>query len=311
MPSLKVIRNRISSVKSTQKITKAMKMVAGARLARAQARIVALRPYAVKTAEVLQSVAASMSEGKDAATATDGSEAASKAAHPLLAKREEKKILILVMSSDRGLCGGFNTNINKAVERTWQAKKAEGITVEFATCGRKSREYIARRGGKVANDFGKIYDGLDMAKASVVSEWIVPRYLKGEYDAVYVIFNEFKSAITQLLRVDRLLPLPEPQDSANKGISADGTTPTEFLYEPDAGSLLERLVPMYIVVSVYRALLDSQASEFGARMSAMDAATRNAKDMIGRLTLVYNRARQAAITKELMEIIGGAEALKE
>jgi F-type H+-transporting ATPase subunit gamma len=306
MPSLKVIRNRITSVKSTQKITKAMKMVAGARLARAQSRIVALRPYALKTAEVLQSVASSMSEGADAA---EGSEAASKAAHPLLAKREEKKVLFLVMSSDRGLCGGFNTNINKAVEREWSAKKAAGVAVEFATCGRKSREYIQRRGGKVANDFAKIYDGLDIEKARVVAEWIVPRYLKGDYDAVYVIFNEFKSAITQLLRVDRLLPLPAPKVAAK--VAADGSVPTEFLYEPDASSLLERLVPMYIVVSVYRALLDSQASEFGARMSAMDAATRNAKEMIGRLTLVYNRARQAAITKELMEIIGGAEALKE
>ena len=306
MPSLKVIRNRISSVKSTQKITKAMKMVAGARLARAQSRIVALRPYALKTAQVLQSVAASMSEGAESA---EGSEAAVKAAHPLLQKRDEKKVLFLVMSSDRGLCGGFNTNINKAVEREWTAKKAAGVTVEFATCGRKSREYIQRRGGKVANDFAKIYDGLDMEKAKVVAEWIVPRFLKGEYDAVYVIFNEFKSAITQLLRVDRLLPLPEPK-AASKS-AGESTAPTEFIYEPDAGSLLERLVPMYIVVSVYRALLDSQASEFGARMSAMDAATRNAKEMIGRLTLVYNRARQAAITKELMEIIGGAEALKD
>jgi F-type H+-transporting ATPase subunit gamma len=308
MPSLKVIRTRISSVKSTQKITKAMKMVAGARLARAQARIVALRPYAVKTAEVLRSVAASMAEADDAGSTGGEYEAPTKAVHPLLAKRPEKKVLFLVMSSDRGLCGAFNTNINKAVEREWVRRKDQGVTVEFATCGRKSREYVQRRSGKVDNDFAKIYDGLDMEKAKVVAEWIVPRFLKAEFDAVYVVYNEFKSAISQEVRFERLLPLPDAPAPA-KADAAAGTT--EFLYEPDPQSLLERLVPMYIEITVYRALLESQASEFGARMSAMDAATRNAKDMIGRLTLIYNRARQAAITKELMEIIGGAEALKE
>lgn len=308
MPSLKVIRTRISSVKSTQKITKAMKMVAGARLARAQGRIVALRPYAVKTAEVLGSVAASMTEAEEEVGGGDY-ETPTKAPHPLLAKRPEKNVLFLVMSSDRGLCGAFNTNINKAVERQWVAKKELNVAVEFATCGRKSREYIQRRSGKVGNDFAKIYDGLDIQKARIVTEWIVPRFLKGDFDAVYVVYNEFKSAISQQVVFERLLPLPDAPVST--GAAAAGATCTEFIYEPDSQSLLERLVPMYIEITVYRALLESQASEFGARMSAMDAATRNAKDMIARLTLVYNRARQAAITKELMEIIGGAEALKE
>jgi len=301
MPSLKTIRKRISSVKSTQKITRAMKMVAGARLARAQQRIVAMRPYAVKTAEVLRSVAASMGAGPG----SEGAEAAVDAVHPLLVARPEKKVLFLVLSSDRGLCGAFNTNITKAVEREWRRLQGLGVEVEFATCGRKGREYLARRSATIDNDFARIYDGLDMDKAKVVAEWIIPRYLRGEFDAVYIVYNEFKSAITQKTVVERMLPLPEAPAQETSA------SPTEFIYEPDPQSLLERLVPMYIEITVYRALLESQASEFGARMSAMDAATRNAKDMIGRLTLLYNRARQAAITKELMEIIGGAEALKD
>jgi F-type H+-transporting ATPase subunit gamma len=299
MPSLKVIRKRISSVKSTQKITRAMKMVAGARLSRAQQRIVALRPYALKTGEILQSVAAEGGNG-------DGTEAL----HPLLARRPEKKVLLVVLSADRGLCGAFNTNINKAAEREWRARRdSDGTTVEFLTLGRKGREYLTRRGGKIAHDVPKVYDGLDLAKAALVANWIVPRFKRGEYDAVYVVYNEFKSAITQRTNFEALLPLPAPAEESKDKASA--VAPPEFLFEPNRGALLERLVPMYIEITLFRALLESQASFFGAQMTAMDAATRNAKEMIGRLTLVYNRARQAAITKELMEIIGGAEALKD
>src|ERR1700729_4232692 len=301
MPSLKTIRKRISSVKSTQKITKAIKMVAGARLSRAQQRIVALRPYALKTGEILQSVA---SQGGEAA----GTEAA----HPLLARRPEKKILVVVLSADRGLCGAFNTNINKATEREWRARRdAEGATVEFLTLGRKGREYLTRRGGKIAHDVAKVYDGLDMGKAQLVAGWVVNRFKRGEYDAVYLVYNEFKSAITQKTNFEALLPLPAPPETAKDKTHDGGGAPTEFLFEPNRGALLERLVPMYVEVTLFRALLESQASFFGAQMTAMDAATRNAKERIGRLTLVYNRARQAAITKELMEIIGGAEALKD
>ncbi|HEY2514982.1 MAG TPA: ATP synthase F1 subunit gamma [Polyangiaceae bacterium] len=299
MPSLKVIRKRISSVKSTQKITRAMKMVAGARLNRAQQRIVALRPYAVKTGEILQSVAAQAGAGGD-----DG-----EALHPLLARRAEKNVLIVVLSADRGLCGAFNTNINKTSEREWRARAGEA-TVSFVTLGRKGREFLSRRGGTIAHDFPKIYDGLDMDKARHVAEWIVPRFKRGEFDAVYLVYNEFKSAITQKTNFEQLLPLPAPPETESKG-AAGATASTEFLFEPNRAALLERLVPMYVEISLFRALLESQASFFGAQMTAMDAATRNAKEMIGRLTLVYNRARQAAITKELMEIIGGAEALKE
>jgi F-type H+-transporting ATPase subunit gamma len=299
MPSLKAIRKRIASTKATQKITRAMKMVAGAKLTRAQQRIVAMRPYAVKTGEVLQSVAATM---------TASAEAHDESLHALLSRRPEKKTLLLVLSADRGLCGAFNTNVNKTAERAWREKEAAGVTVSFATLGRKGREYLTRRGAEIAHDFVRIYDGLDLEKARVVTKWLVPRYEKGEFDAVYLVYNEFKSAIAQKVTLEPLLPLPPP---ANGTAGADKIGPSDFLYEPNQRALLERLVPMYVEIAIYRALLESQASFFGAQMTAMDAATRNAKEMIARYTLVYNRARQAAITKELMEIIGGAEALKD
>ena len=216
----------------------------------------------------------------------------------------------MVMTADRGLCGAFNTNINKMAEREWQAKKAAGTEVEFVTIGRKGREHLQRRGAKIAIDFPKLYDALDLSKARLVTGWLVPRFEKKEYDAIYLIYNEFKSAITQKVTLDALLPL-KPSDGPS-GLEEGGVKPTtEYIYEPNQKALLERLVPMYVEITILRALLESQASFFGAQMTAMDSATRNAKDMIGRLTLVYNRARQAAITKELMEIIGGAEALKE
>jgi F-type H+-transporting ATPase subunit gamma len=300
MPSLKAIRNRIASTKATQKITRAMKMVAGARLTRAQQRIVAMRPYAVKTAEVLASVAHTMQEA---------AETQNEPPHPLLARRTEKRTLFLVFSSNRGLCGALNTNVNKTTERAWREKLGAGMDVSFATLGRKGREYLGRREAKVVQDFPNVYDSLDLSSARTVARWLVPRFERGEFDAVYVVYNEFKSAMTQKVTLERLLPLADPPADA-PSMSDDAQRPNDFIYEPNQRALLERLVPMYIEISVYRFLLESQASFFGAQMTAMDAATRNAKDMIARLTLEYNRARQAAITKELMEIIGGAEALK-
>ena len=309
MPSLKVIRKRIASTKATQKITRAMKMVAGARLTRAQQRILAMRPYALKTAEVLQSVAGTMVAGTMVAgTMTAAAESPDEPVHPLLARRPEKKALFLVFSADRGLCGALNTNVNKNTERAWREKEGSEIEVAFATLGRKGREYLNRRKGNVVQDFPRIFEGLDIEKARVVARWLVPRFQRGEFDSVYLVFNEFKSAITQRVTLEQLLPLREPE---RVDAGAGALAPSDFLYEPDKGALLERLVPMYVEITVYRALLESQASFFGAQMTAMDAATRNAKEMIARLTLAYNRARQAAITKELMEIIGGAEALKD
>jgi F-type H+-transporting ATPase subunit gamma len=299
MPSLKAIRKRIASTKATQKITRAMKMVAGARLTRAQQRIVALRPYAVKTSEVTRSVASTM-----LASAESGDEPP----HPLLARRPETRALVLVLSADRGLCGALNTNVNKTAERLWREKEAASVDVRFATLGRKGREYLQRRKANIAHDFVRIYDGLDLEKARLVTRWLVPRFERAEVDSVYILYSEFKSAITQRVVLERLLPIEAEQGAAAREAAL---APTELLYEPNRDALLERLVPMYVEISIYRALLETQASFFGAQMTAMDAATRNAKEMIARLTLAYNRARQAAITKELMEIIGGAEALKD
>jgi F-type H+-transporting ATPase subunit gamma len=318
VPSLKAIRKRITSTKSTQKITRAMKMVAGARLTRAQQRILALRPYALKTQDVLGNVARAMQQAEGEGGQPGGS--ASARLHPLLEVRPEKTALFVVMTSDRGLCGAFNTNITKATERAWREREARGNQVSFVTIGRKGREYLTRRRATILYDFPKIYDDLDLEKARIVATWIVRRYLEHsdsegnyrapEFDAVYLVYNEFKSAITQKVAVERLLPLEQATPGKTDGDGKEAARPL-FLYEPDRKALLERLVPMYMEVSLLRALLENQASEFGARMTAMDAATRNAKEMIARLTLSYNRARQAAITKELMEIIGGAEALKD
>ncbi|MDP9034654.1 MAG: ATP synthase F1 subunit gamma [Myxococcota bacterium] len=297
MPSLKTIRNRITSTKATQKITRAMKMVAGARLTRAQQRIVSMRPYALKTAEVLRSVAGTLVE----------TQSPDEPVHPLLAQRPEKRTLLVVVSSDRGLCGALNTNINKSAERAWHEKATKGVDVAFVTLGRKGREHFARRRAPMSKDFARVYDGLDLSKARGIARWLVPRFERGEFDSVYVVFSEFKSAITQRVVVERLLPVGEPRASGTG--ERENVAPTDILYEPNRGALLDRLVPMYVEISLYRALLETQASFFGAQMTAMDAATRNATDLIASLTLQYNRARQAAITKELMEIIGGAEAL--
>jgi F-type H+-transporting ATPase subunit gamma len=321
MPSLKVIRTRIVSVKSTQKITKAMKMVAGARLNRAQQAITALRPYAVKTGDMLRSVAGGDSPGAaDGAPAADASgevpfdEGA--ALHPFLARRPVQNALIVLFTADRGLCGAFNTNANKMAERRWRELEAEGKKVSFVTVGRKGKEHVARRGATILKDFPKPYEGLDMAKASAIATFISARYKATDIDAVYIVFNEFKSAMTQKPTLSALLPLAAPAPDAASAdphaAAADGSdSRAEFLFEPDKPALLRALVPMYIEVTLFRAMLESQAGFFGAQMTAMDSATRNAKDMIKRLSLAYNRARQAAITKELMEIIGGAEALKE
>jgi F-type H+-transporting ATPase subunit gamma len=308
MPSLKEIRRRIASVKSTQKITRAMKMVAGARLTRAQARIVALRPYAIKTQQMLGSIVARY----QAPEAIDDQGAAAipiEPDHPFLVERPEQRIALVVLTGDRGLCGAFNTNVGKAAERAWRKHAAEGASVQIYTAGRKGRDYLRRRGAPLAKDFPKIWDGLDLPSARLVAQTILPPLVQGEVDSIYLVYNEFKSAMTQRVVIEPLLPLraslPEGEGRGPDSGSVD------FIFEPNKSALLARLVPMYVEVSIFRALLESMASELGARMTAMDSATKNANEMISSLTLVYNRARQAAITKELMEIIGGAEALKD
>lgn len=296
MATLKSIRKRIGSVKSTQKITRAMKMVAGARLNRAQARITALRPYAKKTQQVLGAIVAQTPE-------TEG-EGEGKVLHPLLAKRPVKKVLYLLLTSDRGLCGSFNANVNKLAMGAWKQAKEEGTEASFYVVGRKGRDFLRRREAPVDHTFSGIWEKLSIETARAIAETVLEPFKKGDVQEIRLIYAQFKSAMTQIPVVEALLPVPASVE-VQKGDQS------EYIFEPDAEALLSRLVPMYLETSIYRALLESQASELGARMTAMDSATKNAKEMIADLTLLYNRARQAAITKELMEIIGGAEALKE
>ena len=292
MPNLKDIRKRIGSVKNTQKITRAMKLVAAARLRRAQQSILELRPYAVKTHEVLSTVAARAK--------LDDPENL----HPLLEVREPKNVMMVVLTSDRGLAGAFNANINKTAFTRWKELEAEGSTVEFMVIGRKGRDYLRRRGATIRHDFTGVFADPTLDKAGEIGRTIIHEYVSKDeaLDACYLVYNEFKSAISQEVVVEPLLPIV-PADLAEDQIG-------DFIYEPGKPALLDTLLPMYVQVELFRALLESVASEHGARMTAMDAATSNAGDLIDRLTLQYNRARQAAITKELMEIIGGAEALK-
>ena len=301
MANLKAIRKRIGSVKNTQKITRAMKMVAGARLTRAQHRILALRPYAARTASVLREVTAVASH-----RARDGGEVD----HPLLTLRQEKSVLLLVISSDRGLCGAFNTNILRAAEREWRTRTKAGQNVQIAVIGRKGRDFFRRRNAPLFHVFEGVWDRLDFEQARGVARTVLSPFVAGSVDAILVVYNEFKSAMTQRVVAEALFPLAAvaPEEGVDSELKKDDWE-REFLFEPSKTALLERLVPMYVEVSLLRALLESMASELGARMTAMDAATKNASEMIDKLTLQYNRARQAAITTELMEIIGGAEAL--
>ncbi|MBK8170494.1 MAG: ATP synthase F1 subunit gamma [Sandaracinaceae bacterium] len=289
MASLKAIRLRIASVKNTQKITRAMKMVAAARLRRAQQAITDLRPYAIKTMDVLSSVAARASGDEET--------------HPLLENRKPNKVMLVVLTSDRGLAGAFNANINKAAFKFMKQLQSEGKEVSIAVIGRKGRDYFRRRDADIRHTFNGVFENLNVQKAGEISRVLADEYERLDLDAIYLVYNEFKSAITQKVTMEQVLPI------VPKEMPAD-TTAVDFIYEPSKKALLDRLLPMYVEVEVFRALLESVASEHGARMTAMDNATRNASELVGSLTLVYNRARQAAITKELMEIIGGAEALK-
>jgi F-type H+-transporting ATPase subunit gamma len=297
--NLKLIRNRIASVKSTQKITRAMKLVAGARLSKAQQRILAIRPFAQKTEQMLVEVTESAAE-------CEGSEPD----HALLARREEKRVLLLVVTSDRGLCGAFNANINRTAERHWKSLVADGKEVQLAIIGRKGRDYLTRRKAPIMHVFSHVWEKLGNEQAEVVAKTLLRPFVRGEVDSIYLIYNEFKSAMTQRVVVEPLFPLPKPERPEPTHEMPEAT-PSEFIFEPTKHAVLEQLVPSYIELTILRALYESMASEFGARMTAMDSATKNASEIIDRLTLQYNRARQAAITTELMEIIGGANALKE
>ena len=291
MANLRAIRKRIGSVKSTQQITKAMKMVSAAKLKRAQDAIVAARPYARKMREVVQALAARVEED----------------AHPLLAARETKKLALLVVTTDRGLCGGFNSNLLRATNRFLAANREKYEEIAVFVVGRKAREFLRRRGVSPRKEYLGVLGSLSYAHAGTLSSDLVGGFLAEDFDEVQVAFNEFRSAISQTVRFEKLFPIAVERTGA-EGQAAGSEI--DFLYEPSQKEILATLLPKYVETQLFRVLLESLAGEHGARMTAMDSATNNAVDMISRLTLQMNRARQATITKELMEIIGGAEALK-
>lgn len=289
MPSLKAIKKRIGSVKNTRQITKAMKMVSAAKLRRAQDNIIAARPYARKMEEVLQSLAGCV-EGD---------------AHPLLEVREAKKLLLLVVTSDRGLCGGFNANLCKAADRFIKEKKAEYEEITLMTLGRKGYEFLKHR-YSVAKNYPNLISKPNYQTAALLGQEIIEGYLEGQYDQVIILFNAFKTVMSQDITFQQLLPVVPPEAET----AALDEASVEYIYEPSVRELMDEILPKNIEVQIFKSMLESVAAEHGARMTAMDSASKNASEMIGKLTLIYNRARQAAITKELMEIISGAESIK-
>jgi F-type H+-transporting ATPase subunit gamma len=289
MASLKDIKKRIGSVKNTQQITKAMKMVAAAKLRRAQDAAVSARPYAEK----LQTVMSNLAQREDG----DG--------HALLNQRGTGRALIVLMTADRGLCGGFNANVSKEAERFIRSNERGFDNIDLMIIGRKGRDFLRNRVGEhITKVHEDITSDATYKTAQLIGEEVVDAYSDEKYDAVYVIYNAFKSAIEQVVTVEQVLPI---QPKVTEPVQEDSI---DYIYEPNRGEVLAQLLPKMVEVQIFRALLESNASEQGARMSSMDSASRNAADMIGKLTLQYNRARQAAITKELMEIISGAESIK-
>jgi F-type H+-transporting ATPase subunit gamma len=283
MPALIDIRRRIRSVKSTQQITKAMKMVSAAKLRRAQEAMFAARPYARKMLEVLNSLASR----------------ADPDAHPLLHARGHEKSLLVVVTADKGLCGAFNANILRTASR-FLADRA-GQQAELSIVGRKARDFFRRRAVAVRTERVGAFQALRYSTARAIAAELIEAYTKGEVDQVFVVYNEFKSVIQQQIVVDRLLPIERhalrPHEPA-----------LDYLYEPGPERIFAEILPKHVEVQVWKALLESQAAEHGARMSAMDSATNNAAEMIDRLTLYMNKVRQAAITKEIIEVVSGAGA---
>jgi F-type H+-transporting ATPase subunit gamma len=285
MANLKDIRRRIGSVKGTQKITRAMKMVAAAKLRKAQSRADAFRPYRERMTEILARTAA-------------GAEAD---AHPLLQRREEKSSLILVISSDRGLCGGFNSNLNRMVARH---RQDAAVAPRVAVIGRKAKGYFEHRHVALHQFYPDVLDRLHYGDAVKIARELEAAYTEGEFDRIDLASNRMESMVKQVPVIVPLLPVALPTAS-------DATASTDFLFEPDEAQLLAALLPRYLETQVFGAMLESVAAEHAARMTAMETATGNAQDMIDALTLQYNRARQSAITSELMDIVGGAEALND
>ncbi|MCU0444085.1 MAG: ATP synthase F1 subunit gamma [Microscillaceae bacterium] len=295
MPSLKEVRNRINSVKSTQQITKAMKMVSAAKLRKAQDAIIKMRPYAQLLNKIIQNLSASNTDGEVRSVYTE--------------EREPNRVLIIAITSDRGLCGAFNSNIIKTSVNLAQEKYAPQFAagnVSFLTIGNKGYDSIRKRGLKIIGTYATLFHNLNFQSVKEAGEYILNAFANKELDRVEIIFNEFKNVATQIIRVQQFLPIV--QDTTQT--QTVSSTNNDYILEPSQAEIIQELIPKSLKIQLYRAILESNASEHGARMTAMDKATENADSLVKDLTLVYNRTRQAAITKEILEIVGGAEALK-
>jgi F-type H+-transporting ATPase subunit gamma len=295
MPSLKEVRERIISVKSTQQITSAMKMVSASKLRRAQNAILKLRPYAAKFKEILINVSSALEDIDDSIYSK---------------QRTPEKILLVVITSNRGMCGGFNSNIIKAtnllINNEYASQQAKG-NLSLITIGRKGTDYFKKRNYKVVESFNDWVESPSFDKVAPVVEKLMKEFADGEYDKIEIIYNQFKNAVTQILTNEPFLPVMQviPAKTAKK------KTLTDYIYEPGRQEIIKELIPKSLKIQFYKAILDSIASEQGARMTAMHQATENASEIIKSLNLAYNKARQAAITKEILEIVSGAEALKQ
>jgi F-type H+-transporting ATPase subunit gamma len=293
MPNLKEVRNRIKSVKSTQQITKAMKMVAASKLRRAQDNIIQMRPFAQKLNDILNNVIQASGESIQ----TEYAE-----------KRELKKVLIVVVSSDRGLCGAFNSNVFKRVVALISEKYQEFYDrkrLDILPIGRKSYDFFRKRDFKIMDQFWNLYTDITYEKVTEVAEFSMQSFKNQHYDEVIVVYNEFKNVATQVLRVHQFLPI--------ESVGAEGTTQSnlDYIFEPSHEYIIRELIPQSLHIQFYKAILESIAAEHGARMTAMEQATENADELLGELQITYNRTRQAVITKELNEIVGGAQALSQ
>lgn len=290
MASLKEVKSRIASVVSTQQITKAMKMVAAAKLRKSQDRIIQMRPFAKKLSHLFHNL----------------SDAGSGDASWYNTVREEKKILIVAISSDRGLCGSFNANVFKStvryIQEKYQAQNRAG-DITILPIGKKSYEYFRKRNFKVIDAYWNLFHDLSFETCSQIADHIMDSYQQGEFDKVEIVYNEFKNVATQILQIEAFLPITS-EDKTKKPVD------TDYIYQPDREEIITGIVPKSLRVQLFKAALESNASENGARMTAMDKATDNAGELLKSLRLTYNRTRQAAITKEILEIVGGAEALK-
>ena len=296
MPNLRDIRNRISTVNNTQQITKAMKMVAAAKLRKAQERMVKTRPYASKIQDVVGRLVASSSD-----------------ANPIMRTSDDvKNILMVIVGSDRGLCGGFNNNLFKEVEKSIYkdfASYREQGNLALITIGKKATAYFKKRKYNVVESHPGFFDSLEYDATSAIMNKATEEFVAGDYDEVYIAFNEFKSVIAQNRKIEKVLPIDPERISGDSGDASKDAI--DYIFEPDSAAILEKLLPLHLNMQLWRAVLESNAAEQGARMSAMDSATENAKELERDLKLKYNQARQSAITTEISEIVSGAQALRD